>query len=263
MSNGLTISDRASILARLDHERRHLARDGETIEMLPSATRLGAADGSCHSVAWSLLSPETADEAIVQEIDHHRRAGVPFEWKVYGHDVPADLIERLRRHGFEVGAREAVLVFDLSEPRPWADEPEIARVVRVERPDQVEIYRQVAEEAFGRDETRTAAQLSAALLAGSNEHRGFVAYDGDEPASAGRLYTHPDSHFAGLYGGSTRPGFRGRGFYRALVVARARDAVAGGARFLQVDALPTSRPILERLGFQWLTDTWPCEWNPH
>src|SRR5206468_289317 len=58
VSNGLTISDRASILARLDHERRHLARDGETIEMLPSVTRLGAADGSCHSVAWSLLSPE-------------------------------------------------------------------------------------------------------------------------------------------------------------------------------------------------------------
>jgi hypothetical protein len=46
------------------------------------------------------------------------------------------------------------------------------------------------------------------------------------------------------------------------VAARARDARAFGARYLIVDALPTSRPILERLGFQWLTDTWPCEWRP-
>jgi hypothetical protein len=27
---------------------------------------------------------------------------------------------------------------------------------------------------------------------------------------------------------------------------------------LLVDALPTSRPILEKLGFVRLTDTWPC-----
>lgn len=26
--------------------------------------------------------------------------------------------------------------------------------------------------------------------------------------------------------------------------------------------VPTSRPILERLGFVHLTDTWPGEWNP-
>jgi len=37
---------------------------------------------------------------------------------------------------------------------------------------------------------------------------------------------------------------------------------ASGAKYLLVDALPTSRPILERLGFQHLTDTWACEWTP-
>ena len=43
-----------------------------------------------------------------------------------------------------------------------------------------------------------------------------------------------------------------------MVAARARDAVRLGAEYLIVDALPTSRPILERLGFVHLTDTWPC-----
>ena len=26
---------------------------------------------------------------------------------------------------------------------------------------------------------------------------------------------------------------------------------------------PVVGPILERLGFVHLTDTWPCEWTPH
>jgi hypothetical protein len=67
--------------------------------------------------------------------------------------------------------------------------------------------------------------------------------------------------FAGLYGGGTLKTHRRRGFYRALVAARAQDARELGARYLLVDALPTSRPILERMGFQRITDTWPCEWR--
>lgn len=77
----------------------------------------------------------------------------------------------------------------------------------------------------------------------------------------GRLYINSASAFAGLYGGATLAAYRGRGFYRTLVAARARDATAAGARYLRVDALPTSRPILERMGFFWIADTWPCEWQ--
>ena len=63
-------------------------------------------------------------------------------------------------------------------------------------------------------------------------------------------------------GGGTVTSHRGHGHYRQLVAARAKDARAAGAKYLIVDALPTSRPILERLGFVHLTDTWPCEWSP-
>jgi hypothetical protein len=101
--------------------------------------------------------------------------------------------------------------------------------------------------------------LADSLARGSTDHIAYVAYLGDEAVRVGRLYTHKSSHFAGLYGGGTREAFRGRGVYRAVVAARARDAIELGARYLQVDALPTSRPILERLGFAWLTDTWPCQ----
>ena len=89
-----------------------------------------------------------------------------------------------------------------------------------------------------------------------------LAWHGGRAVSVGRLETHPDGMFAGLYGGGTLASHRGRGFYRAMVAARARDAIELGARYLMVDALPTSRPILERLGFVRLTDSWPCIWRP-
>ena len=62
-------------------------------------------------------------------------------------------------------------------------------------------------------------------------------------AVAGRL---------GLYlsGGAVRPEARGRGLYRALVRARWDEAVARGTPALAVGAQETSRPILERCGFE-------------
>ena len=67
----------------------------------------------------------------------------------------------------------------------------------------------------------------------------------------------PGVDFAGLFGGVTLPEFRGRGLYKATVARRAELARERGYRWLYVDALPTSRPILERLGFVKLTTTRP------
>jgi predicted N-acetyltransferase YhbS len=53
-----------------------------------------------------------------------------------------------------------------------------------------------------------------------------------------------------LIGGGVRPDARGRGVYRALVRARWEDAVTEGYEGVCVQARATSRPILERLGFE-------------
>lgn len=244
------------IRQRLDLERRQLAHAGDRLERLPDVTRLTS--GGHHSIAFSSLSAETADAAIAREVAHHRALGVSFEWKLYAHDEPADLGERLARQGFVAGEREAVLVCavdDLVLTTPAMD----CRIVRIDHPDGLEDYRRVAEAVLRKNYDATIDELRSSLAAGSTDHVGYIAYVGVEPASVGRLYTHRNSVFGGLYGGSTRAAFRGRGCYRALVAARASDAKTRGARYLIVDALPTSRPILERLGFQRLTDTWPCE----
>jgi hypothetical protein len=246
------------ILERLDHERRNLTFPGTTREVLSYLTRTTS---PYHAISWSALTADIADAIIAYQVDHHRRLGAQFEWKLYSHDTPGDLLLRLQRHGFEIGEREAVLVYDLGNRPEWMNDGKTKNVIRIERLDQISIYRSVIGEDFDEVDKAIIADLAEAIRTGSTHHRIYIAYDGAEPVSSGRLYTHPDSWFAGLYGGGTLPAFRGRGHYRALVAARARDALASGAKFLQVDALSTSRPILERLGFQHLTDTWPCTWR--
>jgi GNAT superfamily N-acetyltransferase len=252
----------ADILNSIDAERRALVRDGDIVEVLPRVTRMRPIDGSFHTVISSSLTNDTADAAIVEQVEHYRALGVGFEWKVFSHDTPADMVERLTRQRFVVGPCEAVMVLGLAEAPEWVNAPVSHEVVRLERVEQVEIFRAAAGEIFGKDYGFTARQLCDAIRAGSKQHVGYVAMCDGTPAGVGRLYTHPDSVFGGLYGGGTLSPFRGRGVYRALVTARARDARALGAKYLMVDALPTSRPILERLGFERVADTWPCEWSP-
>ena len=90
----------------------------------------------------------------------------------------------------------------------------------------------------------------------------FVADAGPDLVSAAWLIRDPETDFATLWGGATRPDWRGRGIYRALVAHRARFAVQAGTRYLQVDASDDSAPILQRLGFVAVATTTPYLWTP-
>lgn len=249
----------SEVLIRLDAERRSIVEEGQVLEQLPNVTRSHSSDYTHHAVIYAKLSANNADRIIAEQKNHYRQRRLGFEWKVYGHDKPHDLLQRLERHGFSVGDLEAVMVYDLTGGAGWlSDDSETDSVVRVDRVDLILDFRRVAEAVFQKNYEYTSNQLAAGIATGSKQHCGYVAYSGLEPVSIGRLYTHPRSQFGGLFGGGTLPAYRGSGFYRAVVAARGRDAIAMGAHYLIVDALPTSRPILERLGFQRITDTWPC-----
>ena len=75
----------------------------------------------------------------------------------------------------------------------------------------------------------------------------FLAFVEGRPVAAGYASYTPLGLL--LFGGATLPAARGRGAYRALVAARAREAAARGTPVLVTHAGQMSRPILERLGF--------------
>lgn len=251
-------SVRAELLRQLDEVRRTVPDAGAVAETLPGVTRARGRAGDWHQIAYSALTEESADGVIAREIEHYRALGVEVEWTAYSHDAPADLLARLERHGFRIGPPEVVMVLDLQRLPEWATEPPPLRVERVESAELLAEFQRVAEAVFGASREPIVAELARGLRDGSRENIGYVAFDAELPVGVGRLSTTAASPFGGLYGGGTLASHRGRGFYRATVAARARDAAALGARYLRVDALPTSQPILERLGFERLTETWPC-----
>lgn len=138
-----------------------------------------------------------------------------------------------------------------------AEPPEGIRLVQATDPAGIDLVVDVHEKAFGADGGQLRHRLLARLAADPGTVVAVVALAGDEPVSAARMELVPGTRFAGLWGGGTVEAWRGRGVYRALVAHRARVAAARGYRYLQVDASPMSRPILERLGFHALSTTTP------
>ena len=234
---------------------RQMRRDVEPAER-DAVTTLALGDG-WSGVVWSQLDESTADAAIARLVARLRGFEGHAEWKLYAHDTPADLAQRLVAAGLEPQDEEAVVVaeideLDLDAPLPVGVEVQVARDAKA-----VEVWVEVNESAFGERQGDVGEVLLRALEHERPRDVGVIAFAGDEPVSAGRIEFNERSEFASLWGGGTLAEWRGRGIYRATVFERARLAQQRGYRFLQVDALPTSRPILERLGFVQLTTTRP------
>ena len=87
----------------------------------------------------------------------------------------------------------------------------------------------------------------------------LASIDG-EPVAHARAFPGPRGLL--LDGGATLPSARGRGAYRALVAARWDEAVARGTPALVVHAQETSRPILERCGFEIVCTMYEVEHDP-
>ena len=169
--------------------------------------------------------------ARMREIDGH------VEWKYYSHDGP-ELRERLLAAGLVPEDEETVVV---------------AEAASIEPPSAGDVELRLATDEFD----DLAARVFGSRHDLPEKAVAVVAVVDGQPVSGGRVDFEDDVEFAGLFGGITLPEYRGRGLYRATVAKRAELARERGYRWLYSDALPTSRPILERLGFVPITTTTP------
>ncbi|WP_406390618.1 GNAT family N-acetyltransferase [Streptomyces sp. NBC_00882] len=256
--------DHVAVLALFDRDMREGAQPdgpGAHVERVGGVVRQVAAEHGWNGVVWSDLDASSADKAIAEQIAYYTGLGREFEWKLYGHDLPFDLGQRLRAAGFTPEPEETLMIAEVADLTLDVEPPEGIRFLPVTDRAGVDLVADVHEKAFGTDSSRLRHQLLA-RLDDPDSVVAVVALAGDEPVSAARMELVPGTRFAGLWGGGTVESWRGRGIYRALVAHRARAAVERGYRYLQVDARATSRPILERLGFEPLTITQPHVYQP-
>lgn len=212
-------------------------------------------------VIHSRLEDGDVTSVIQEQVTYFENLGHDFEWKVYSHDPPPDLPERLQTRGFEAEEMEAIMVLDLQDlPLPLASPStdEVRRITsRDELADVIAVHSAVSRDDGCELEDRLGRELDE-----RPEQTGiYVAYVDNEPASAAWINLDPRSQFASLWGGSTLSQHRRRGLYTKLVAVRAQEARRQGFRFLTVDARATSRPILERLGLKAMTFATAMHWR--
>lgn len=228
----------------------HVEHDERVIRSMP------ARDGWT-GVTWCDLDQVSADAVIATQISRFAELSRPWEWKHYSYDQPPDLPDRLVAAGLTSGPAEALLVAEIADLTLDAPPPPGVELLPVVDEQGIQALVSVHDDVFGGDHCAVGRALLASLALQPSTAAAVVAVVGVTPIAAGRVEFHPGTEFASLWGGGTLPTWRGRGVFRSLVAQRAAVASARGFRYLQVDASPDSRPILQRLGFVELATTTP------
>ncbi|MEO6880522.1 MAG: hypothetical protein ABI181_06155 [Mycobacteriaceae bacterium] len=183
------------------------------------------------------------------------------EWKTRGHDHAPGLHEALRHNGFTPQEPESIMIGDARLLAVDVPLPAGVTLRTITEEPEVRSMSAMQDEVFG-DPVST--DLADALLNRLSRHDGmqlWVAESHGEIVSAGRLEPVEGTSFAGIWGGSTRSEWRGRGTYRALTAARARAALEVGKTLIHSDSTEYSRPILERAGLRKVSTTTPYLWR--
>lgn len=210
-------------------------------------------------IAYSNVNAGNAKEIIKKEVTYFNNLKQEFEWKVYSYDKPDNLKEILEQEGFTIGDPEALMVMKIVDEHPLltnrqllcvkeiTDEQGIQDIIVLEDAIWNESHAELGERLW-RDKQNNPESLYI-----------YGIYEDDQLVSAAWMYLEKDSSFASLWGGSTLPLYRGKGYYTKLLAARAQKAYENGHTILTVDASPMSRPILEKLSFNCLAFSYGCQ----
>jgi GNAT superfamily N-acetyltransferase len=202
------------------------------------------------------------DELIARQVRVFAGRGERFEWKLHGHDRPADLAQRLGAAGFVPEDEETVVIAPVTEIAGPPRLPDGVSLRDVSDRGDLDRIAAFEETVWGDDHGWLAEALESERDADPDALAIVVAEAGESVVCAAWVRFERGTDFATLWGGATLPEWRRRGIYRATVAHRANLAAERGFRFVEVDASSDSRPILERLGFTAVTTTTPYVWSP-
>ena len=268
-----TASDPASLLLAYDEQLRPETEVPSAIAVdrlgpLVLATFLGGRGFITYrnlEVEGRPADEDSVRRLVEQALAHYE--AVPeiqrVEWKTRGHDHAPGLHEALVDHGFVPDEPESVMIGEARLLAVDVDLPDGVVVRRVTDEDEVRAMLAMQSEVFGDDPEEAeehVVQLLHRLRTRTDMEMWVDDHDG-RIVRAGRLEPVEGTEFAGIWGGSTLPEYRGKGIYRALTAARARSAMGYGKRYINSDSTEFSRPILERSGFLKVSTTTPYEWR--
>jgi GNAT superfamily N-acetyltransferase len=210
------------------------------------------------------VSGAELDALIARQREYFRARNEAVEWKTRGHDLPADLTDRLRAAGFVPEDQETVVIGVTAD---LATDPVLPKGTTLREVTTDAGLRAIVD-LEGAVWNEDLSWLGDELIARKNSDPDGIMFFAVTDDAAGQVVSaawtvfYPGTEFAYLAGGSTLEAWRRQGIYRALVAVRAQRAAARGTRYVTVDASDDSAPILRRLGLRPVTTTTPYVWTP-
>ncbi|KRF13930.1 acetyltransferase [Nocardioides sp. Soil797] len=184
------------------------------------------------------------------------------EWKTRGHDHAPGLHDALVENGFEPDEPESIMIGEAHLLAQDLELPEGVVLRKVHEEADIRAMCAMQGEIFGDDPEEIRAMADSMVRnADTDDSEMWIAEANGHVVSAGRLTPVAGTDFAGIWGGSTRPEWRGKGVYRALTAARAKSALRLGKTLINSDSTEFSRPILERSGLVKVSTTTPYLWR--
>lgn len=207
-------------------------------------------DGSQVRIVYSACSDTDLTTIVRREASRAFDMGADFEWKLYDHDRPPGIQTALLQAGLIAEDRETVLALDLHQLPEGLESAmrETSPAVRAsvaQLADYAQIALQIGRSGVDAERSR----LATTMTQDPDSLQVHIVYVDGSPVSAGRLLLDRPSAAAELAGGRTVPAHRRRGHFTKTVLSRIAAAIEAGAETLWVDALPTSAPVLTKLGF--------------
>lgn len=250
--------EKNKVLSLFDQNRKN---PGKTFETGKHFVRQPGKNGAKGMVYFSCYPSDELVAGIKDQISYFSRLQQDFEWKVFEHDQPKNLKEILMNQGFNAEPWEAFLVRDFEDITDKIKVNPKVKIKRLTKLEEVSDYEKVLKSVHGEGQQ---PWLRKEFIEQPEIASLYVAYIKNVPVSIGRLcFDEEQPDFAGFFGGSTLPEYRRQGIYTALVFARIQEAIDKGYRYGYVDALPTSEPILKKMGFEKISASCPLIWKHH
>lgn len=210
-------------------------------------------------ISASNVNEDNAREIIKNELDYFKQRNQSFEWKVYSYDKPDNLKELLKQEGFTIGDPEALMFMEIDHQHPLLLDGSFKNVIEITDEQGIKDIIALEESIWN----ESLAELGERLWRDKQNNPEtlylYGIYEDSKLVSAAWMYLEANSAFASLWGGSTLPSYRGKGYYSKLLAVRAQKAFEKGHPLLTVDASPMSRPILEKSGFLCLAYSYECQ----
>lgn len=203
-----------------------------------------------HQVVYARWSRDQVRVAIDEVLSFFRSRGVgEFEWIVGPSSRPEDLGDDLERAGLVREDDSRMMVAQL--PLPPFVFNEAVSIAEVIDERGIRDYLRIAYPKWPHERVHRELSERFEYLALPERRGGWlVAYDAGEAVANATWKDSSDGRGIYLKGAGTRPEYRGRGIYSALVAYRCNHALERGCTYASIIALEnTSAPILAKRGF--------------